>query len=231
MDSTVGTSLTPSEVVALRGDLFSPSAGAINSWKLAGGETKVSGPQLAANMFAAAFLGLEKAGDASLVPSKKKAFLGREVDTVVVTPSDQTSSWPAGSFEAKIMASARNGQAKGHNNIKDIVFDVLEKNASLVWDSALRLAHNGMANRGLLQLEAKKGLFSGPAKYTITPAASAVLAQAQPAEVQQLIQCCAKDRPAVSQLLNKEIASGFAARRKGDSNVEIAAGSSTGGDF
>lgn len=217
MDNTVGTSLTPSEVVALRGDLFSPSAGAINSWKLVGGDKKVSGPELAANMFAAAFLGLEKAGDARLVPSKKKAALGRQVDTVLVAPTAQTPNWPAGSFEAKILTSARNGQAKDRNNINDITFDVLEKNTSLVWVAALRLAHDSMAKRGLLQVEAKKGLFSGPGGYTLTPAASVPLAQANPPEIQQMLQSFAKERPEISQLLNKEIKSGFNARGKGSS--------------
>jgi hypothetical protein len=214
MEETIGTSLTPSEVVALRGDLFAPSAGALNSWKLVGGDKKVSGPPLAPNMFAAAFLALEKAGDARLVQSKKKAALGREVDTVMVAPTEQTSNWPAGSFEAKIITSARNRQPSGRNNINDIVFDVLEKNAVVVWDWALRLAHNSMEKRGLLKLEAKKGFFSGPAHYTLTPAASAPLAQANPAEIQQMLQSFAKERPEVFQLLNKEIKSGFDARLK-----------------
>jgi hypothetical protein len=208
-------SLAPSEVVALKGDLFAPSAGMLNSWKLAGSETKVSGPPLAQNMLAAAFLALEQAGDVRLEQGKKKATLGlREVDTVLVTPTGQPSNWPAGSFEAKIIASARTRQSSNRNNIKDIVFDILEQNAGLVWDWALRLAHNNMAKRGLLGSEAKKGLFSGPARYSLTPATSAALAQANPAEIQQLLQASGKSRPEFFQLLNKEIKKGLDSRKE-----------------
>jgi hypothetical protein len=211
-----GLSLTPSEVVALKGDLFAPSAGILNSWKLAGSEAKVSGPPLAQNMLAAAFLALEQAGNVSLEQGKKKATLGlREVDTVLVTPTEQPSNWPPGSFEARIITSARARQASSRNNVKDITFDALEEDAGLVWNWALRLAHNGLAQRGLLNAEVKKGLLSsGLAQYSLSPATSAALAETDPAEVRQLLGSCEKDRPKLFQLLNKEIKKGFDSRKE-----------------
>jgi len=215
-----GESLAPSEVVALRGELFASSAGVLNSWQVVGREMKVSGPPLAQNMLAVAFLAMEQAGDARLVQDKKKATLGlREVDTLLVVPTGQSSNWPAGSMEARIIASANTRQASGRNNVKDIVNDVLEKDAGLVWDWALRLAHNSMANRGLLNAEVKKGILSsGLAHYSLTPAANAALAESNPAEIQQLLQSCQTDRPAFFQLLNKEIKQGFDSRKEASSS-------------
>jgi hypothetical protein len=216
----VGESLAPSEVVALRGELFASPAGVLNSWKVVGTETKVSGPPLAQNMLAAAFLAVEQAGDVHLVQDKKKATLGlREVDTVLVVPTGQSVHWPAGSMEARIITSAGNRQASGRNNVKDIVYDILESDASLVWDWALRLAHRGLANRGLLNAEVKKGILSsGLANYSLTSAASAALAASSPAAVQQLLQACQKERPALFQLLNKEIKQGFDSRKEASSS-------------
>jgi hypothetical protein len=209
--------LTPSEVVALRGDLFAPAAGALNSWKIAGSEAKVSGQPLAQNMLAAAFLALERAGDAHLTQSTKKGMLGRQVDTVLVTPTQHSASWPAGSFEAKILTAARSRQASGRNNVNDIVFEILEQDAGLPWQWALQLAHNAMARRGLLMMEAPKGFLSGAPKYSLASTASDALTQASAAEAQQLLQSCAQERPGVFQLLTKEIKSGLDARTKSSS--------------
>jgi hypothetical protein len=209
-------SLAPSEVVVLKGDLFAPSAGVLNSWKLVGTETKVSTPPLAQNMFAAAFLALEKAGDVRLEQGKKKVTFGlREVDTVLVIPNGQSTHWPAGSFEAKILTSARNRQASNSNTIKDIVYDALGQDASVVWSWALSLAHQGMASRGILGAEARKGLLSsGQTQYTLTPATSAALTRANPAAIQQLLQSCAQGRPGLFQLLNNEIKVGLKSRQE-----------------
>jgi hypothetical protein len=178
-------------------------------------------------MLAAAFLALEKAGDLRLVQGKKKATLGlREVDTVLVIPGGQSFRWPEGSFEAKISASSRNLQASSRNNVKDLVHNVLGENASLVWDWALRLAHNGMAKRGALEAEIKKGLLSsGLAQYNPTPQSNDALGQANLAEIKQLLQSCETNRPELFQLLNKEIKKGF------DSRKEAADAGIGGSDF
>lgn len=208
--------LVPSEIVALRGDVFAPSAGVFNSWKLAGSETKVSGPPLAQVMLAAAFLALEKAGDIRLAQGKKKAALGlREVDTVLVIPGEQSYSWPEGSFEARISSSSRNLQDSNRNNVKDLVHNALGEDASLVWDWALRLAHSGMAKRGLLEAEAKKGLLSGGlTRYNLTPQTHDALSRANPEEIRALLQSCERNRPGLFQLLNHEIKKGFDSRKE-----------------
>jgi hypothetical protein len=168
-------------------------------------------------MLVTAFLALEQAGDVHLVPSKRKAMLGRQVDTILVTPSQHSSNWPAGSIEAKILASARNRQTEGRNTTNDIVFQILEQDASLPWQWALHLAHSAMTRRGLLNAATQKGLFSGLAQYSLTDGVSDALARVDAAAVQQLLQSYAKERPDIFQLLTKEIKAGLDARTKSSS--------------
>lgn len=211
-----GNSLTPSEIVLLRGEAFAPSAGMMNSWKVIGSENKVSGPPFALAAISAAFLALEQSGSVRLEDGRKKATLGlREVDTVDVIPNGSGVDWPAGSYEARIMEIAIRGISNKTPNVRDIVFHLLEEDSHVVWDWAVRIGHRGLGQRGLLDATVEKGfLKSGLTKYSMPASTAAMLTPDRVAAVQALLNEAQRQRPELMKVMHKEIKSAFGARQE-----------------
>lgn len=207
--------LTPSEIVVLRGDAFALAAGMLNAWEVVGKGMKVSGPPLTDAVLTAAFFALEQSGSVRLEPGKKKAMLGLgEKDTVYIVPTGQPSAYPELTFESQILQAAQSLAAKNKHTVQDVVFTVLRQDDSLPWMWVLQMAHDMLNARGMFEMIEEKKLLMKSYRYTLKDSTAALLAQTSPTPVQAMISEAQTARPALYQVLIKEIHRGLDARRE-----------------
>ena len=218
-----GSEYTPSEIVWLRGEAFSDPAGVLNSVKVLYNDTKVKGPDLAVSALQAAVLALVKAGDAQLQPGKRKGLL-RESDTLFLVPtgrdeasgrddaSGRGSNWPAGSYEAELLRTARAASDPKNNNIPVLVFHVMQDEHNIPWMQVFEPLKIGLAQRGVL--EASKGALGLSIKFALPPASAERVAKVDVEPVRQTLRQFAEAQPALAELLKKEIKEGISRRQE-----------------
>jgi hypothetical protein len=143
-----GAKLAPSEAVLLYGDNFCPSL--TPAWfgqeKLLRADCRVSAAGLSQAMWMAALLSLEAMGRIRFEIRQKVSRLPGQEKALYVAPLPSSPAWPIGSLERKVSRMLGQGIYEPRN----LVFRLLEREASNAGFSTLSLVKDGLLERGLL---------------------------------------------------------------------------------
>ncbi len=219
MTAIVSTStLSPSEVVLLRGDVFADKGGMLDKVTLLDGQKDVSAKQLAHALFAVALLANEEAGALHLEARPKKALFGlRTVTSLFAVPVSASVEWPAGSLEAKILDVA---SRRKEPEVADVLTDVMAEDSPSPRSYLVQQMSAALAARGLLEIVTEKKLKIFSVNSFRLPDTTAAQAIAQPIEpLKQLLATCERERPQVWKLMTDHIKSAISRRtEQRDSN-------------
>lgn len=213
--AAVGTArLTPSETVLLHGDRFAGEAGVLKGKEeLLADARKVSADQLAEAALAAAVLGSEQAGGIRLEARTRKVLFGlMSRKTLYATPAG-AAEWPEGTLEAQFRARLTTEPRE----VKDVIYDLLERDTSYPASDVLDRVKRGLSERDLLEREEVKKLkIFTTYRYRLPEGTAALLREQTADPVRGLLDGCERTRPEVWQLLRKHIGSALAMRREID---------------
>ncbi len=211
------STLTPSETVLLHGDQFARDGGALSTnTTLPTTGAKVAASPLVQALVAAALLAGEHSGAVCLEVRDKKALLGlRTVRGLFVAAGPVPASWPEPSLEAHLGRLLRSGPRE----VSDLLYILLWRDSANPWEAVLDVVKQGLAARGLLEIEEVKHLkVVTTRRFRVAPAAAGVIA-AQPATfVQEMFTANAQQRPELWKLLNEGCKSGVKRREERDTS-------------
>ena len=211
------STLTPSETVLLHGDQFAHDGGPLSTnTTLPATGAKVAAAPLVQALVAAALLAGEYSGAFRLEVRDKKALFGlRTVRGLFVEAGPAPVPWPEPSLEAHLGRLLRGGP----RDVSNLLYILLWRDSSNPWEAMIDVVKQGLAARGLLEIEDVKHLkVLTTQRFRLTPAAPGVIA-AQPATfVQEMFTANAQQRPELWKLLNEGSKSGVKLREERDSS-------------
>jgi len=206
------TTLTPSEIVLMRGDRFAeakrPIALFTGRTTLLDGSFCVSSKQLVTNMLKAALLAHEQAGSIQFEIEDAGNQQRDAGALLMVIPTGKLADWPHATLEARLLLSER-------RSVADVVVDWLGEDSRDPWDRA--------AERGLIML-VLRGVATVNSGWTgrsyLFADAARSLSQVSPQHIEELLARCRENRPDVWRLLGTEIEEAIRLRtRKSDGQV------------
>jgi len=213
-DALLSYPLTPSELVLLNGQAFSPRAGLGDRLPLLGSEAVVSASTLVRAMLAAAFLADEQAGSLRLDARNRDTPFGpSKVPTLYVEPGQAAATWPAPTLEARLPGLAAGLRASRAHEAGAVVHAWLGADSPVPWQQAATLVQRGLAERGLLgTAEVVQFGFVKTQEYRLSASTAELAAQGPVELVRQLLQDCAERRPEVWARLSDQIDGGLRRR-------------------
>lgn len=207
--------LSPSDVVFLARDRFSPPGGRLNYYNHAGIEVKVSVPELAQRAYAAAFLAAEKAGLLNLNLRPKKAMLGlRTVEAIYVDPAGGQSPFAAEALESRLQRAAASLLGKQQNEVWRAVFSLWSSDSANPFGDALEQLQEGLVTRGILTTTSTKRLKVFTVVTHSEPESAKMAAAQRAGEVQALLDECQAQRPDIWKHLIEDVAKGIRKHEK-----------------
>jgi hypothetical protein len=208
-------SFTPSELILLNGDKFSPEAKDKEGHQLLCTEGTVSGPFLAGMCVAAAILGNHEENALEIEIKQKRGLLrSRSENMVCIHPAGAPPSWNGYTLESAILYTS--GQLFGPGgdySVRNVVYSLLLKDHKVPWKKILEIVEWGLASSNwLIPVEGEAAAaFQTP---FICPAKVKDLAFAQPIEpVQNFLNDCKKNTPETWKLILAEIDQAFKDRK------------------
>ncbi len=218
------TTFTPSELVLLHGEQFSPKGKLLDRTKLIHNGQEVVCSTLVERVMAAAVLGNEQYGVIRLEIRQKRGLLGLgKVDALYMEPSGQSFNWPAGTLEAEICRRVPALKAnKNRHEVYNFVYEWMGREVSNPWDEVIAMLQRGLGQRGLLDTEEKKVLFVFTSKSFSFPQRTAdLLAKEDIRPIQQALDDCERSRPQVWKMLLNQIGKAVRARtEQADSSID-----------
>jgi hypothetical protein len=213
-DALLTYPLTPSEVVLLNGQGFSPRAGLGDRLQLMSSDVVVSASILVRTMLAVAFLADEQAGSLRLDARNRDTPFGpSKVPTLYVEPDAAAAAFPASTLEARLPGLATGLRASRAHEAGAVVHAWLGADTPVPWQQAATLVQRGLAGRGLLETtEVVKFGFVKTQEYRLSASTAELAAQGPVALVRQLLQECAERRPEVWARLGDQIDGGLRRR-------------------
>jgi len=199
--------LTPSELIFLNGELFSPKATLVNKVKLMHIDLAVSGSDLAQMILAGAVLANQQVGAVRLESREKKVMLGFSKTNALFVEPYLLVSWPTDSIEAAILGLATQFQAeKGDNVVENIVYALLKHKSPAPWQLVVELVKVGLAGHGMLEVESQTTLKVFTSRQYSLPESTRRLAASQPIQpLQQWLGGWEKQQPESWKLLKEGI--------------------------
>ena len=214
--------LTPSELVYLNGEHFAKKV-LVGNIELLHTDEKVSMAQLGEAMLAAAFLANEAIGAVRLDIREKKALLGlRKVDSLFVDPLNPEGIWPSPSLERDLAARSSETQAeRGGKEVRQLLYDWIERDATVPWKTVFERANHALTQRGILQAteETRLKVFR-TTHYSVPSSTKALLASQSVEQVRAMIDSCQRDRPTLWKQLTHHIQRAIRDRKESDDDFD-----------
>lgn len=212
------SSLAPSEIVLLCGDVFAPaetSGGLAET--IIGKFTSVAAEPLGRAVLGMAILAAEQARTITLEQSRSQGPLAGYVKALFAEPSQSPVEWPRDSLEGSIGRVATNlgKTTRGSNTIANLLVTLLAEDSPSPWEQVLYRVKWGLESRGLLSSTGitNPALFRG--KEWVLPPETAKALQAQPVDfLREILTDCERNRPQVWKLLNEDIDRAVERRRQ-----------------
>ncbi len=206
---------TPSELVLLNGERFSPKAKLLNKTRLIHNGQEVACTTLVERMLAGAILATEQRQVNRLEIRQKKGLLGLgKVNALYLEPTGRSFGWPDGTVEAELCRRAPLLKAnKARNEVYNLVYEWMGSDSNNPWDQVVTLVQSGLAQRGLLDIEEKKVLLVFKSQTYVFPQRTAeLLNREDPSGVQRALDACEQGRPDIWKMLIHQIGRAVKAR-------------------
>jgi hypothetical protein len=204
--------LTPSELVYLNGEKYSPKKALINNTKLVHIDQNVATNELVNAMLSIAFLASEQEGAIRLaVRSVKHLFGGKE--ELFADPGPTGGIWPEPSIESTLCTNSRALYRSNKNSVRAIVYNLLDSDAGSPGSEIIELLKPYLAKRGLFTTLEKKALgFLPYITYQVPSTTIAGAAQFPMERINNLITNTSRTRPQYWKLLIAGIKLGISDR-------------------
>ena len=204
--------LTPSELIYLSGEKYSPKKALINNTKLMHIDLSVATNELVHAMLCAAFLASEQEGAIRLAVRSVKRLLGSK-EELFADPGPAGGIWPAPSIENMIFTNSRDLFGRDRNTVRAIVYNLLDSNCIAPGSAIIELLKPYLAKRGWFTTGEKKALgFIPYVTYQVPPATIAGAAQFPMERINGLITNTNRTKPQIWKLLMAGIKAGIAER-------------------
>jgi hypothetical protein len=209
-------SFTPSELILLTGEKFSPESNGENQLSLLCNDGSVDGMYLASLMCAAAILANEDENAMTLEIIQTRKMMGLKESThLIIRPAGSTPNWNGFTLESGVLFIASQAYAvPGDYSVYNTIFNIMVEAQARPWLKIVELVEWGLAaSNWLLPVSGEAAAaFTTP---FICPAHVRDLVLAQPtAPVVNLLTTCKKARPEIWRQMNLEINQAFADRKK-----------------
>lgn len=205
--------LTPSELVYLNGEKYSPKKALINNTKLMHIDLNVATNELVHAMLCTAFLASEQEGAIRLAVRSVKHLLGSK-EELFADPGPAGGIWPAPSIESAICTNSRDllGRTNG-NKVSSVVYNLLDSDSGAPGSAIIELLKPYLAKRGLFATIEKKALgFLPYITYQLPQTTIAGAAQFPMERINGVLTNAQRTRPQVWKLLLTGIKAGIAER-------------------
>ena len=211
------SSLAPSEIVLLCGDVFAPAETSGGLAEIISGKSAiVAAEPLGRAILGMAILAAEQARSITLEQSRSQGPLAGYVKALFAEPAHSPVEWPRDSLEGSIALIATNlGKTRGGNTIANLVVALLTDDSPSPWEYVLYRVKWGLESRGLLSSTGvtNPSLFRG--KDWVLPPETAKNLQEQPVGMlREILTDCERKRPEVWKLLNEDIERAIERRRQ-----------------
>jgi hypothetical protein len=204
--------LTPSELVYLNGEKYSPKKALINNTRLMHMDLNVATNELINAMLCSAFLASEQEGAIRLAVRTEKHLLSSK-DVLYADPGPAVRIWPEPSIEALICVNSTALAGRGKNSVRAIVYNLLNSDCSAPGSEIIELLKPHLAKRGLVATGEKKVLgFIPSVTYQMPQSTIAGAAQFPMERINGLINYTSQSRPQIWKLLMAGIKAGIADR-------------------
>lgn len=215
--------LAPSEVVLLHGERFAERRSLFSEREVDVGlphtEERVSAHQLGRVLIATAMLACEAGNTIELQVRERRRLLGfRHRQVLYVDPIPLRTvprAWPERSLESQIRPLAESLAPRGHNQVWDLVYHLLEPaGRGDPWEEVVLLVESGLRVRGLLGLaEERHTRLFGQRRLVLTPQAARQARREPLSPVRELLHRAERFRPDLWAQILEEIEHGVEARR------------------
>ena len=204
--------LTPSELVYLNGEKYSPKKALINNTKLMHIDLNVATNELVHAMLCTAFLASEQEGAIRLAVRSVKHLLGSK-EELFADPGPAGKIWPEPSIENLICTNSRDLFGRDRNTVKAIVYNLLDSDCIAPGSAIIELTKPYLAQRKLFTTGEKKALgFIPIVTYQAPPTTIVGAAQFPMERINLLLANTQRTRPQIWKLLLAGIKSGIAER-------------------
>ena len=204
--------LTPSELIYLSGEKYSPKKALINNTKLMHIDLSVATNELVHAMLCIAFLASEQEGAIRLVVRIEKHLFGSK--EVLFSDSGAVGRiWPEPSIESLICSNSYTLAGSAKNSVRAIVYNLLDSDCIAPGSAIIELLKPYLAKRGWFTTGEKKALgFIPYVTYQVPPATIAGAAQFPMERINGLITNTNRTKPQIWKLLMAGIKAGIAER-------------------
>jgi hypothetical protein len=142
------TSLSPSQILLLRGEMFIQTAGSL---ELVSG-ARVSGRALAETALAAAFLGCAAHRILQLqVRAQRQLLVLRPSRRILAVPGPAGMPWPEATVEAQLVRLAAKRERKDPHTVRRLVYNLLEKDSHDPWRKVIAMIQEGLVEWWILE--------------------------------------------------------------------------------
>jgi hypothetical protein len=204
--------LTPSELVYLNGEKYSPKKALINNTKLVHIDQSVATNELVNAMLCAAFLANELEGTLRFAVRIEKHLLSSK-ELLYADPAPVGRIWPEPSIESLICTNSQALAGSGKNSVRGIVYNLLDSDSAAPGSAIIELCKPYLAKRGLFTTGEKKALgFIPIVTYQVPQSTMTGAAQFPMDRINKLINSTSQTRPQVWKLLMAGIKAGIAER-------------------
>jgi hypothetical protein len=204
--------LTPSELIYLNGEKYSPKKALINNTKLIHNEQNVATNELVHAMLCAAFLASEQEGAVRLAVRIEKRLLSSK-EVLFADPGAVGRVWPEPSIESIICSNSYALASSAKNSVRAIVYNLLDADCVAPGSAIIELLKPYLAKRSLFTTGEKKALgFITIVTYQVPQKTIAGAAQFPMDRINNLITNTSRSRPQIWKLLMAGIKAGIAER-------------------
>ncbi|MHB1356154.1 MAG: hypothetical protein ACYCZF_09290 [Anaerolineae bacterium] len=204
--------LTPSELVYLNGEKYSPKKALINNSKLMHTDQSVATNELINAMLCIAFLASEQEGAILLAVRTEKRLLGSR-EALYADPGQVNRIWPVPSIESLVCDNSRALYSNNKNLVRAIVYNLLDSDTVAPGSAIIELLKPYLAKRALLTTGEKKVLgFIPSVTYQLPQSTIDGAAQFPMERINNLITNTSRSRPQIWKLLIAGIKAGIAER-------------------
>ena len=207
----------PSEMAFLHGDELAGKGGLLDGVHLLHTPTRLAGPQLVPLIYAAAILANEEVETIRLV--EHESHEDRSVwNELYVADGPAAVNWPGQSIERRLCAMLSPQPIR----VFELLYNLLAADRDNPWQQAVDVVAEGLAERGLAEKQTVHHLFFSTERLALSERTRNRVALQSLDRVRDLLRTCQETRPAVWQMLIRDIRRGVERRRPGVRNSEAA---------
>lgn len=218
MPTAASTDLTYTETVVLHAHRFSPSQSDGGFPSLLAPGSAVATAPLAGSLMVAALLANEQTGTLRLQAAPKKTWFGlRTVTALFVHPTGHSTTWPEGSWEARVLAAANRLAPRGKNDAMRVAYEAIGSSGAnpeldAVEDAVAPLRRRQLVEQVTTETVRLKVLKKKEKQDVLTAAGQEAARAQDPEAVKRVIEEFLRARPEEYALLLKDVALAFAGR-------------------